>query len=417
MTRPALPLKLIRRGLFGTDGRPDLPSTPTLRRRYDVAIIGGGGHGLAIAYFLASRHRAGRIAVIERGYIGGGNTGRNTQVVRANYITPESIRFYGRSLELYRTLSEELGFNVMFSSRGQLTLAQTDSAMRGFRLRAEANQHLGVRSEIVDRQTIRELSPTLSLMDDTPQPVIGGLWHPAGGMARHDAVAWGFARAAARLGVEIHQHTGVVGIDIENGAVHRLRTTRGDIDVGVVVQAVAGSSSEVAAMAGIRLPIVSYPLQALVTQPLKRFVDPLVSAPAYHCYVSQTARGEAVIGGGSDPYPLYSTRVTLEMKEVLLHAALTMFPCLAGAKVLRQWAGITDMTPDYSPVMGPTPVRGYYLDAGWGTWGFKATPVCGETMAELVATGNVPSLIERFGLERFAHFVQVNEMGATAASH
>lgn len=412
-----LPMALIRRGLFGSDGRADLPATPTLRPRYDVAIIGGGGHGLATAYFLASRHRVGRIAVIERGYLGGGNTGRNTQVIRANYITPEAIRFYARSLELYKGLSEELGFNVMFSGRGQLTLAQTDAALRGFRLRAEANQHLGVHSEIIDRQAIRELCPELSLMDDTPQPVLGALWHPVGGMARHDAVGWGFARAAARLGVEIHQQTAVVGMDIEGGAVRRLRTTRGDIEVGAVVQAVAGASSEVAAMAGLRLPIVTYPLQALVTQPLKPFLDPLVSAPAYHCYVSQSPRGEAIIGGGSDPYPLYSTRVTLEMKEELLHAALTMFPCLAGAKVLRQWAGMTDMTPDYSPVMGPTAVRGYYLDAGWGTWGFKATPVCGETMAQTVATGRAPPLIQGFGLDRFADFVQINEMGATAASH
>ena len=412
-----LPMKLLWRGLFGSDGRPDLPPTPTLRRAYDVAIIGGGGHGLAIAYYLASRYKVGRIAVIERSYLGGGNTARNTQVVRANYITPEAIRFYGRSLELYKGLSEELGFNVMFSGRGQLTLAQTDSALRGFRLRAEANRHMGVNSEIVDRQTIRELCPELSLMDGGPSPVLAGLWHPAGGMARHDAVAWGFARAAARLGVEIHQQTAVVGIDIEAGQVRRLRTTRGDVEVGAVVQAVAGASSEVAAMVDIKLPIVTYPLQALVTQPLKPFVDPLVSSPAYHCYVSQSPRGEAIIGGGSDPYPLYSTRVTLEMKEELLHAAMKMFPCLAGAKVLRQWTGMTDMTPDYSPVMGLTQVRNYYLDAGWGTWGFKATPVCGETMAELVATGRVPALIERFGLSRFADFVQINEMGATAASH
>lgn len=412
-----LPFNLIKLGLFGSDGRPDLPSTPALRRHYDVAIIGGGGHGLAIAYYLASRYKVGRIAVIERSYLAGGNTARNTQVVRANYITPEAIRFYKRSVDLYKGLSDELGFNVMFSGRGQLTLAQTDAAVRGFRLRAEANQHMGVDSQIIDRQTIRELCPEMSLMDETHQPVLAGLWHPYGGMARHDAVAWGFARAAARLGVEIHQHTEVVGMDIQNDRVQRLRTTRGDIDVGTVVQAVAGASSIVGAMAGIRLPIVTYPLQALVTQPLKPFVDPLVSSPAYHCYVSQSPRGEAIIGGGSDPYPLYSTRVTLEMKEELLHAAMTMFPCLAGAKVLRQWTGMTDMTPDYSPVMGPTHLSNYYLDAGWGTWGFKATPVCGETMAELVATGRVPPLIESFGLSRFSDFVQVNEMGATAASH
>lgn len=412
-----LPLKLLWRGLVGADGQADLPPTPALRKRYDVAIIGGGGHGLAIAYFLASRHKVGSIAVLERSYLGGGNTGRNTQVVRANYITPDAIRFYGRSVELFRGLSEELGFNIMFSGRGQLTLAQTDAQLRGFRLRAEANRHLGINSSIIDRDAIRELCPALDLMDDTHQPVLAGLWHADGGMARHDAVAWGFARGAAQRGVELHQQTAVQAIDVDQGQVRKLRTNRGDIEVGAVVQAVAGASSEVAALAGIKLPIVTYPLQALVTQPLKPFVDPLVSAPAYHCYVSQSSRGEAIVGGGSDPYPLYSTRVTLEMKEELLHAAVTMFPCLAGAKVMRQWAGMTDMTPDYSPVMGATEVRNYYLDAGWGTWGFKATPVCGETMAEMVATGRTPKLIERFGLSRFAQFALVNEMGATAASH
>ncbi len=412
-----IPFALLRHGLFGKRFARDLPATPELRPRYDVVIIGGGGHGLAAAYYLASRHKVGRIAVLEKSYLGSGNTGRNTQVIRANYITPDAIRFYATSVGHYKSLSEELGFNVMFSSRGQLTLAQTDATLRGFRLRAEANAHLGVGSEIVDRKTIQDLCPALDLMDHTRHPVLAGLWHPDGGMARHDAVAWGYARGAAMLGVELHQGTEVEAMQVEAGRVRQLRTNRGNIEAGVVIQAVAGASSVVAAMAGIRLPIVTYPLQALVTTPVKRFLDPLVSAPAVHCYVSQSPRGEVIIGGGSDPYPLYSTRVSLDMKEHLLQSTLEMFPGLAGAKVLRQWAGMTDMTPDYSPVMGRTHLDNYYIDAGWGTWGFKATPVCGVTMAELAATGKVPQLISKFGLDRFARFEQVNEMGATAASH
>ena len=412
-----IPYALIRHGLFGRKFPRDLPGTPELRARYDVVIIGGGGHGLAAAYYLATRHKVGRIAVLEKSYLGSGNTGRNTQVVRSNYITPEAIRFYSTSVAMYKQLSEELGFNVMFSSRGQLTLAQSDATLRGFRLRAESNAHMGVKSEMVDRATIRELCPALDLMDDTRHPVLAGLWHADGGMARHDAVAWGYARGAANHGVELHQGTEVMGIEIEQGRVRRLRTNRGDVEAGVIIQAVAGASSLLAGMAGFRLPIVTYPLQALVTTPVKPFLDPLVSAPAVHCYVSQSPRGEAIIGGGSDPYPLYSTRVTLDMKEQLLQSTLEMFPCLAGAKVLRQWAGMTDMTPDYSPVMGLTPVSNYYIDAGWGTWGFKATPVCGLTMAELAATGKTPELIQKFGMDRFARFEQVNEMGATAASH
>ena len=412
-----IPYALIRHGLFGRKFPRDLPCTPELQARYDVVIIGGGGHGLAAAYYLATRHKVGRIAVLEKSYLGSGNTGRNTQVVRSNYITPEAIRFYSTSVAMYKQLSEELGFNVMFSSRGQLTLAQSDATLRGFRLRAESNAHMGVKSEMVDRATIRELCPALDLMDHTRHPVLAGLWHADGGMARHDAVAWGYARGAANHGVELHQGTEVLGIELEKGRVRRLRTNRGDVEAGVIIQAVAGASSLLAGMAGFRLPIVTYPLQALVTTPVKRFLDPLVSAPAVHCYVSQSPRGEAIIGGGSDPYPLYSTRVTLDMKEQLLQSTLEMFPCLAGAKVLRQWAGMTDMTPDYSPVMGLTPVSNYYIDAGWGTWGFKATPVCGLTMAELAATGKTPELIQKFGMDRFARFEQVNEMGATAASH
>jgi sarcosine oxidase subunit beta len=248
-------------------------------------------------------------------------------------------------------------------------------------------------------------------------PVLGGLWHRPGGIARHDAVAWGYARRAAERGVEIHQKTEVTGIEVGAGRVLGVKTNRGDVKCGIVVQAVAGSSSILAAKLGIELPIVTYPLQAMVTQPLKPFLDPLVSSPQFHVYVSQTPRGEVVIGGGSDPYPLYMTKSTLEMKESLAEHTVELFPCLREAKILRQWTGITDMTPDYSPIMGKTDIEGYILDAGWGTYGFKATPICGKTVAELVATGRTPELIRAFGLERFRSFRLVNEMGATAASH
>jgi len=387
-----------------------------LKPSYDVVIIGGGGHGLATAYYLATVHGVTDVAVLEKGYLGGGNTGRNTAVIRANYLTEEGVRFYRESVRMYRGLSNELGYNIMFSERGQLTLAHTDATIRSFRWRAEVNKHLGVRSELVGPEEIRELVPELNVTG-MRYPVLAGLWHADGATARHDAVAWGYAKGAAAAGVELHQLTEVVGLRVAGGEVRAVVTDRGEIACGCAVQAVAGASSLLAGMAGFRLPIVSYPLQAMVTQPLKPFLDPHVSSAHLHCYVHQTARGEIVIGGGSDPYPLYSTRSTLDLKEGLLAGAVEMFPFLAEAKLLRQWAGTTDMTPDYSPIMGASPVENYYLDAGWGTWGFKATPICGRTMAELVATKRAPELIAPFALSRFGDFRQVNERGATAASH
>jgi sarcosine oxidase subunit beta len=388
-----------------------------LKKHYDVVIIGAGGHGAAIAYYLARYHGITNVALLDKAYLGGGNTARNTAVIRSNYLTEEGVAFYRESVRLFRELSNELDYNIMMEDRGQLTLAHSDAAVRGFRWRAEVNQHLGVRSELVDRQAIRELVPNLRMDDDMRYPILAGLWHPDGGTARHDAVVWGYARGACQLGVELHQLTEVQAIEQDNGKVKGVVTNRGRIGCGCVVQAVAGMSSVVGEMAGIRLPIHSYPLQAMVTQPYKPLLTPLVSSPHLHVYIQQTSRGEFVIGGGSDPYPLYNTRATLELKETLSSAILELFPFLGQAQVLRQWAGITDMTPDYSPIMGVSPLRNYYLDAGWGTWGFKATPICGKTMAELVASGNVPALIRPFELERFYRFRQVNEAGATAASH
>ncbi|MBR9766096.1 MAG: FAD-dependent oxidoreductase [Rhodobacteraceae bacterium] len=413
-----MPFSLLKYGLSSEyPAEVDLHPPTELKSRYDVVIIGGGGHGLATAYYLAKYHGITNIAVLEKAYLGSGNTARNTAVIRSNYLTPEGVRFYSESVRMFQGLSNEFDYNIMYSERGQLTLAHTDSTVRAFRQRAEVNTHFGGRTEMLDRQQIRELVPTLNL-DPGHLPVMAGLWHIDGATARHDAVAWGYAKEAAKRGVEIHQLTEVQDLVVEGGKIRAVKTNRGTVQCGCVVQAVAGHSSVLASKAGFTMPIISYPLQAMVTQPFKPFLDPLVSSSALHCYVQQTSRGEVVFGGGSDPYPLYNTRSTLDLKESLIAAALEMFPFLSQARLMRQWAGTTDMTPDYSPIMGESPVENYYLDAGWGTWGFKATPICGKTMAELVASGGkTPDLIAPFALERFARFRQVNEMGATAASH
>ena len=413
-----MPFALLKYGLSSRyPAEVDIPPPRDLKTHYDVVIIGGGGHGLATAYYLAKYHGITNVAVLEKAYLGGGNTARNTAVIRSNYLTSEGVRFYSESVKLFQGLSNEFDFNIMYSERGQLTLAHTDATVRAFRQRAEVNKHFGGRTEMIDRQQIRELVPTLNL-DPANLPVLAGLWHIDGATARHDAVAWGYAKEAAKRGVEIHQLTEVQDLVVTEGRITAVKTNRGTIRCGCAVQAVAGYSSQLAQKAGFRLPVVSYPLQAMVTQPVKPFLDPLVSSSALHCYVQQTSRGEVVFGGGSDPYPLYSTRSTLDLKESLIAHGIEMFPFLAQAKLMRQWAGITDMTPDYSPIMGESPVKNYYLDAGWGTWGFKATPICGKTMAELVASGGkTPDLIAPFRLERFMQFRQVNEMGATAASH
>ncbi|GHF49709.1 FAD-dependent oxidoreductase [Seohaeicola zhoushanensis] len=413
-----MPFALLRYGL-SKGHRPfrDIPATPDLKRSYDVVIIGGGGHGLAAAWYLSNQHGIRSVAVLEKGYLAGGNTARNTTTIRSNYLTSESIRFYREAVSLYESMSEDLGFNVMFSQRGQLTLAHSDATMRSFHLRAEMGKLAGARIEVVDAQTVRELCPHLHMDEGGLHEVLGGLWHADGGTARHDAVAWGYARGAAAKGVEIHQRTTVTAIRSTGDRVTEIETNRGTIRAGQVIQATGGLNGQVAELAGIRLPIRCFPLQAMVTQPLKPFLDILLSSANLHTYLVQSSRGEIVIGGGSDPYQLASTRSSFDQKVHLAQGALHLFPFLHNVKLLRQWAGITDMTPDYSPIMGASPLSNYWLDAGWGTWGFKATPVAGKYMAECVATGKVPDIIAPFALTRFDRFALLNEMGATAASH
>jgi sarcosine oxidase subunit beta len=413
-----MPFKLLKYGLsrdYPVSG--DIPATPGLRPAYDVVIVGGGGHGLSCAYHLSRYHGIRNVAVIEKGYLAGGNTARNTTTIRSNYITPEGIAFYKEGVALFEQLSEELDFNVMFSQRGQLTLAHTEATLRSFHARAEMGKHLGTRTEVVDQKGVEKLVPLLNMDYGGPLEILGGLWHADGGTARHDAVAWGYAAQAARRGVEIHQRTEVQGFEVVNDRIQAVRTNRGRIAAGQVLIATGGMNYDVALMAGVELPIRCYPLQAMVTQPLKPWLDTLVSSVSLHTYLVQSSRGEIVIGGGSDPYQLYSTRSTLDMKEHLAEGAVHLFPFLQGVKLLRQWAGITDMTPDYSPIMGASPLGNLWLDCGWGTWGFKATPVAGKRMAETIANGSVPDILKPFALERFETFQLLNEMGATAASH
>ena len=410
-----MPLALLKHAMLRESGGGRyFPADKPLEKGYDIVIIGGGGHGLACAYYLAKEWGIRNVAVLEKGWLASGNTARNTTIIRSNYLTPEGASFYEESMRLYRQLAGELGLNLMYSERGHLTLAHTDAAIRTSRWRAEVNKHIGIDSELVGPDELAKLCPQLNLSTSVRHPVLGALYHPPGAIARHDAVAWGYARGAMRRGVEIHQQTEVIALSSRPNGSIRIETNRGMITASKVVQAVAGMSSEVARMMDIKLPIRSVPLQACVSEPL---LDPIVVSGSLHIYVSQSARGELVMGGSTDAYPLYSTRSTLDFTEGLMANMLQLFPAFENAKMMRQWGCIADMTPDFSPVMGITPVSNYYLDAGWGTWGFKATPISGKCMAELVATDIVPDLILPFALDRFDRFEQVGERGAASVGH
>ena len=387
-----------------------------LRDRYDVVIIGAGVHGLATAYYLCKRG-VRNIAILERGYLGGGNSGRNTAILRSNYRTPEGISFYDESIKLYEGLSEELEFNLLFAQEGHLTLAHTDSALIGLRVRADANRVIGVNSRLVDRDEIKTLVPELDLSLDVRNPVLGALYHPPGGIIRHDAVVWGYARGVDRMGAEIHTHTEVIGIGRQNGRIDSVKTTRGDIQTEFVVNATSGWCTSVARLAGVSLPVTSHPLQACVTEPLKPFLDKVVVSANLHVYVNQTDRGEVVLGAEIDPYISYSLRSTFPTLELIASHTLELFPCLKDVCVMRQWTGVCDMTPDFSPIIGEVPgLKGFILDVGWGTYGFKAGPVAGYRVAELIATGKTPELIRPFQLSRFSENRLVGEKAAAAVS-
>ncbi|MCP5029789.1 MAG: FAD-dependent oxidoreductase [Actinomycetia bacterium] len=417
---------LLWRGARGQDW-PRVWHDHQLKSSYDVVIIGGGVHGLACAYYLATNHGITNVAVLDQAYLGAGGSGRNTAIVRSNYLTPEGVAFYDRSLELYHSMAADLNINVMFSERGHLTLAHTDSALRTMNWRAEVNRLQDIDSSVIDPAEVKRLAPSLDVSPDTRYPILGALYHPPGGTIRHDAVVWGYARGADHRGVELHQRTEVLDVLVEGGdgpggkgpggRVTGVRTNRGDVAAPIVVNCTAGWASTIAGMAGVLLPITTHPLQAAVTEPVKVFLPTVVVSGSLHVYVSQTDRGELVFGASIDPFATYSMGGSLEFTEELAGHVLELMPSVSKMRLLRQWAGLCDMTPDYSPVMGFTPVDGFLCDVGWGTYGFKAGPVSGEQMAECVATLATPELIAPFTLDRFTSGTLVGEKGAAAVGH
>jgi sarcosine oxidase subunit beta len=385
--------------------------------RYEIVVVGGGGHGLATAYYLAKQHGITDVAVLEAGWIGGGNTGRNTTVARSNYLYPESARLYEHSLKLYEGLARELDFNIMFSQRGILTLAHSRHDLDSQSRWANAMRFNGIDAEMLDARQVRDLEPRLNFGAEARFPILGGFVQPRAGTIRHDAVAWGYARAASALGVHIVQNCAVEGFVVEGGRVVGVRTSRGDIRAGRVGAAVAGHSSRIAAMAGFRLPVTSYALQAMVTEPVKPVLNTVTLSPAVGAYWSQSDKGEVVMGGGLDHFPSYAQRGSFAVTQQVVAATVELFPSLSRLRLMRQWAGIVDVVHDSSPIIGPSPVPGLYLNCGWGTGGFKAIPVGGVTFAHVLATGRNHELAEPFQLERFATGRLIDEAAAAGIAH
>ncbi len=390
--------------------------SPEPKRRYDVIIVGAGGHGLATAYYLGKNHGITNVAVLEKGWLGGGNTGRNTTIIRSNYLQDPSAAIYEKSRSLYETLSQDLNYNVMFSPRGVMMLAQTEHEVRGYKRTAHANELQGVTTEWIGPDRVKELCPIIHI-EGPRYPVLGALWQARGGTARHDAVAWGYARACSDMGMDIIQQCEVTGIRSENGQVSEVETTRGTIGCGKLALVVAGHSGRLAEMAGFRLPIESLALQALVSEPIKPCMDVVVMANTVHGYMSQSDKGEMVIGGGTDGFNNYTQRGSFHHVEETVRALVETFPMLSRLRMMRQWGGIVDMTGDRSPILSTTPLGQCYVNCGWGTGGFKAIPGSGWAMAELVAKGTPGPLSADFGLERFKEGRFIDESVAAGVAH
>ena len=388
--------------------------------RYDVLIVGGGGHGLATAYYLAKNHGITNVAVLEAGWIGGGNTGRNTTIVRSNYLYPESARLYEFSLQQYEKLSRELNFNIMFSQRGVLTLAHSRHDRDAQSRWANAMLCNGIDAELLDAKQVRELEPRLNFGDASRParfPILGGFIQRRAGSARHDAVAWGYARGASALGVDIVQNCPVTGFVKQGGRVVGVTTAQGEIRAEKVALAVAGHSSVLAGQAGVQLPVTSYALQAMVTEPVKPVLNTVTMSPSLGAYWSQSDKGEVVIGGALDHFPSYAQRGSHDVMQHVIAATCEIFPSLGRLRLMRQWAGIVDVVVDSSPIIGATPVPGLYINCGWGTGGFKAIPVGGWTLAHELATGQVHELAAPFQLDRFRTGRFIDEAAAAGIAH
>jgi len=409
---------LLRQAMSGHRHWPPQWRDAAPKAAYDVIIVGAGGHGLATAYYLASQHGIANVAVLEKGWLGGGNTGRNTTIIRSNYLWDESAAIYEHSLKLWEGLAQELNYNVMFSPRGVLMLAHTIHDIQVFRRHVHANRLNGIDNEWLTPEQCKAFCPPLNIARDIRYPVLGGALQRRGGVARHDAVAWGYARGADRRGVDIIQNCAVTAICRDaSGAVRAVETTRGEIRARKVGIVAAGHTSVIMAMAGVRMPLESFPLQALVSEPVKPVFPCVVMSNTIHAYISQSDKGELVIGAGTDVYTSYSQRGGLHVSTHTIEAICELFPVFRRLRMLRNWGGIVDVTPDRSPIIGKTPVPGLYVNCGWGTGGFKATPGSGHVFADTIANDRPHPIAAPFRLERFRDGVPIDEAAAAAVAH